>query len=131
MFVTLLIVTFIIAAATSSLIAFLFSRPISKILNRLISDELAPTWKRYIIFAIYVVGISGGVALWELERYITPDKDGKLLMLNSDRWVIEIYRAVIGSLQSAAWMLLVFFLFTMIGYIMIKGFEARKIGQKN
>jgi len=130
MFITLLIVTFIIAIATSSLIAFMFSRPIAKILTRLVSEELAPTWKRYIIYAIYVVGISGGVAIWEIERYITPDKDGKLLILTSDRWVVEIYRSIIGALQSTAWMLLVFFLFTLIGYILVKGFESRKIGEK-
>jgi len=48
MFVTLLIVTFVIALAMSTLVALLFRRPIMKILSRLVTEELAPTWQRYI-----------------------------------------------------------------------------------
>lgn len=126
MFVTLLVITFIIAAATSTVLAWLFSKPIKKILGRLVTDDLAPTWQRYLLFAIYVVGISGGVRVWEIEKYITPDKDGKLLMLNSDRWVIEIYKTVVGALQSVAWMLLIFFLFALIAYVVVRGLELRR-----
>jgi len=126
MFVTLLIVTFVIALAMSTLVAFLFARPITKILSRLVSEELAPTWRRYILFAIYVVGISGGVRLWDIEKYITPDKEGKLLQLTSERWIIEVYKSVIDSLQSIAWMLLIFFLFALISYVIVRGFEMKK-----
>ena len=126
MFITLLAVTFIIAAATSAVVALLFSRPVKKILSRLVSDELAPTWRRYVLFAIYVVGISGGVRVWDVERYITPDKEGQILVLNSDRWVIEIYKTVIGSLQSVAWMLLIFFLFALLAYVVVRGFEHKR-----
>jgi len=129
MFMTLLLVTFIIAAATSTVTALLFSRPVKKILDRLVSDELAPTWQRYILFAIYVVGISGGVRVWDMEKYITPDKEGKLLTLNSDRWVIEVYKTVIGTLQSAAWMLLIFFLFALLAYVVVRGFEWRRMAK--
>jgi multidrug efflux pump subunit AcrB len=126
MFVTLLIVTFVIALAMSTLVAFLFARPITKILSRLVSEELAPTWRRYILFAIYVVGISGGVRLWDIEKYITPDKEGKLLQLTSERWIIEVYKSVIDSLQSIAWMLLIFFLFALISYVIVRGFEMKR-----
>lgn len=126
MFVTLLLITFIIAAATSTVIALLFSKPVKKILGRLVTEELAPTWQRYLLFAIYVVGISGGVRVWEIEKYITPDKEGKLLVLNSDRWVIEIYKTVVGALQSVAWMLLIFFLFALIAYVVVRGLELRR-----
>jgi hypothetical protein len=126
MFVTLLLITFVIAAATSTVIALLFSKPIKKILGRLVTEELAPTWQRYLLFAIYVVGISGGVRVWDIEKYITPDKEGKLLVLNSDRWVIEVYKTVIGALQSVAWMLLIFFLFALIAYVVVRGLEMRR-----
>ena len=126
MFVTLLVVTFIIALAMSTLVAFLFRRPIMKILSRLVTDELAPTWQRYILFATFVVGISGGVPLWDIEKYVTPDKEGKLLHLTSDRWIIEVYKSIIGSLQSIAWMLLVFFLFALVAYVVVRGFEAKQ-----
>ena len=127
MFLTLLLVTFLIAAATSTLVASLFSRPVKKILDRLVSEELGATWKRYILFAIYVVGISGGVRVWELERYITPRSGEEApILLNSDRWVLEVYKTIIGTLQSAAWMLLVFFLFALLAYVVVRGFELRR-----
>lgn len=126
MFLTLLLVTFLIAIATSALVASLFSKPIKKILDRLVSDELGATWGRYILFAIYVVGISGGVRVWDLERYITPrTKEDLPIALNSDRWILEIYKTVIGTLQSAAWMLLVFFLFALVAYVVVRGFELK------
>lgn len=126
MFITLLLVTFVIAAVTSTIIAWLFSQPVKKILSRLVSEELAPTWQRYLLFAIYVVGISGGVRVWDLERYINPDKEGKILVLNSDRWIIEVYKTVIGALQSVAWMLLVFFLFALLAYVIVRGQEMKR-----
>ncbi len=126
MFLTLLIVTFLIAAATSTLVALLFNQPVKKILDRLVSEDLSPTWKRYILFAIYVVGISGGVRVWDLEKYITPRKDEALLILNSDRWILEVYKTVIGTLQSVAWMLLVLFVFALLAYVIVRGFEVKR-----
>jgi len=79
------------------------------------------------MFAIYVVGISGGVRIWDLEKYITPAKTGDaVLELTSDRWVLEIYRTIIGTLESNAWMLLVFFVFALLAYVIVKGLELRK-----
>ena len=127
MFITLLIVVFVVSLGTSFLTALIFSKPVNKILTRLVSEELAPTWQRYILYAVYVVGISGGTRVWEMERYIDPDKEGRVLVLNSERWFIEIYKTIIGSLQGVAWMLLVFFLFALVGYVLVKGFEARKM----
>jgi hypothetical protein len=127
MFLILLLVTFLIALATSTFVAFLFNRPVQKILDRLVSEELGATWKRYILFAIYVVGISGGVRVWELERYITPrTRDEAPIILNSDRWVLEVYKTVVGTLQRVAWMLLVFFLFALLAYVVVRGFELRR-----
>lgn len=127
MFLILLLVTFLIALATSTLVASLFNRPVKKILDRLVSEELGATWKRYILFAIYVVGVSGGVRVWEIERYITPrSKEDAPILLNSDRWVLEVYKTVVGTLQSVAWMLLVFFLFALLAYVVVRGFELRR-----
>jgi len=131
MFLTLLLVTFLIAAAIATMTAFLFSKPLKKILGRLVSDELAPTWLRYLLFAIYVVGISGGVRVWDVEKYITPGKDGQILVLNSDRWVIEVYKTIIGTLQSVAWMLLVFFLFALLAYVVVRGFEFKRMAKEH
>lgn len=127
MFITLLAVNFIVAFAVCLIVATIFRAPITKILQRLVSEDLFAAWSKYVTFAIYVVGLSGGVRVWDLERYITPKTEGgPALELTQDRWVLEIYRTIIGTLQSNAWMLLLFFLVALIAYVIVKGMEARK-----
>ncbi len=132
MFLTLLAVTFGIALGVSLMVARLFDRPVKKILARIIADEIHQAWVRYIQFAIYVVGVSGGVRIWQLERYITPmprrpdERAPELLVLTSDRWILEVYRTVIATMQSVAWMLMVFFVFALIAYVIVRVFELRR-----
>ena len=127
MFILLLVVNFLLAFLVCFIVAVIFKSPINKILQRLVADEIYSIWTKYIIFATYVVGISGGVRVWDLEKYISPQGEGqKILDLNMDRWVLEIYRTVIGTLQSVAWMLLLFFIFALIAYVIVRGMELRK-----
>jgi hypothetical protein len=100
-------------------------------MQRLIAEEIFSTWSKYMTFAIYVVGISGGVRIWDLEKYITPQSTTTTIIeLTSERWVLEIYRTIIGTLQSNAWMLLLFFIFTLIAYVIVRGMELRKQTKK-
>lgn len=128
MFVTLLIVTFVIAFVVSSIVVLMFARPIDKILVRIISDEISKAWSKYLKFAIYVTGISAGVRIWALEKYITkPGYEGaEIVELNTERWVLEVYRTVIATLQGVAWMLLVFFVFALVAYVIVRAYESRK-----
>ena len=94
-------------------------------MQRLVAEDIYTAWSKYITFAIYVVGISGGVRVWDLERYITPDREsGKILELTQDRWVLELYRTVIGAMQSTAWILLMFFICAPIAYVIVKGLRG-------
>jgi len=129
MFITLLAVTFVIAVVVSFIVARMFTQPISGILNRIITEDISAAWLKYIKFAIYVVGISNGVRVWELERYITPvrhDEKARILELTQDRWILELYRTIIETLQGIAWMLLVFFVFALIAYVIVRIFESRQ-----
>jgi hypothetical protein len=129
MFVSLLIVTFVVAAATCLLVTLLFRKSVGAILGRIVTEELAAAWKKYLTFAIYVVGISGGVRVWDLEKYITPRaEEAQAVVLNADRWTLEVYRTVIGTLQGLAWMLLIFFLFALIAYVIVRGRERSREG---
>ena len=126
MFLVLLAVTFAIAIAASFVAVRIFDRPIESILSRIVAEDLASAWLRYIKFAIYVVGVSGGVRVWELEKYITPRVEEEIpIVLNLDRWILEVYRTLISTYQSIAWMLLVFFVFALIAYVVMRGFELR------
>lgn len=129
MFLSLLLVTFFLATAVSFGVVKLFDKPIAAILRRIIQDEISEAWRRYIKFAAFVVGISGGVRIHELERYISaPYKDAQVLVLNPERWTLELYRTIIETLQSIAWMYLIFFIFALIAYVIVRGFEMRQKG---
>lgn len=129
MFLTLLAVTLVLAAAVSFAVSVAFSRPINSILGRIIADEISGAWARYMKFAILVVGISSGVRIYELERYITPNRSDEkpaVLALTSERWVLEVYRTIVESLQGIAWMLLVFFVVALVAYVIVRIFESRR-----
>jgi hypothetical protein len=127
MFITLLVVTFIISFVVAAMIVRMFAKPIDRILRRIIADEISQAWLQYLKFAIYVVGISSGVRIWELERYITPPQiqGAQVIQLTGERWVLEIYRTIIQSLQGIAWLLLVFFIFALIAFVIVRVFELR------
>ncbi len=126
MFLTLLIVTFLIALAVSFAVVQLFDRPVAAILRRIVADELSSAWHRYIKFAAYVVGISGGVRIHDLERYISAPLEGQeILDLTAERWTLEAYRTVIETLQGIAWMLLLVFVLALVAYVLARGFELR------
>jgi hypothetical protein len=128
MFLVLLIVTLIVALTVSLLVVRAFTQPIDNILQRIISDAISSAWLRYLKFAIVVVGVSAGVRIYELEKYITPQgayKDARIIELTPERWILELYRTVIQTLQGIAWMLLVFFIFALIAYVVVRFGEVR------
>jgi len=128
MFITLLGTTFAISFVVASIVVLVFSGPVNKILARIISDDISKAWSKYMKFAIYVTGISSGVRIWDLEKYITEQRfeGAKIVQLNTERWVLEVYRTIISTLQGVAWMLLVFFIFALIAYVIVRAFELKK-----
>ncbi len=135
MFFALLIVTLFISLLVCYLVTRAFDKPITTILERIVGGEIANAWAKYMKFAIYVVGISGGVRIYELERYLPQPEsytpDGKplpsyQLTLTPERWVLEIYRTIIETLQALAWMLLLFFLFALIAYVIVRIWGGRR-----
>lgn len=113
MFLYLMLINFCIAVTVSVIVISLFSKPINSILSRIINDPISTAWAKYIKFSGMVVGISSGVRIYEIEKYITPslyNKDQIIVELTRDRWILEIYRTIIETLQGIAWMMLVFLL---------------------
>jgi hypothetical protein len=80
------------------------------------------------MFAIYVTGISSGVRIRDLGQYITrPNfKGSEIIELTGERWIFEVYRTIIGTLQGVAWMLLVFFIIALIAYVIVRAFELKR-----
>ena len=127
MFLTLLVVTLSLSILVSWTAVRVFRKPIGEIFSRIIQDQISAAWQRYTMFATYVVGISGGVRIYELERYITQQyPEAEILALSGERWILEIYRTLIASLQSIAWMYLLVFIVALIAYVIVRGFELRR-----
>ena len=131
MFLLLLFATFAVALGVSFAVMWLFTKPIDNVLRRIIADEISAAWSKYMKFAILVVGVSSGVQLHELERYFSATLGGREVQsaaaasLSFDRWIFELYSAGIEALQGIAWMLLVFFVFALIAYVIVRIGEGR------
>lgn len=126
MIIVLFITTFIIAFAVASVVVFIFNKPIWGILKRVVPVDISYAWAQYLRFAIYVVGIGGGVRVWALEKYLTVQEPYmEIVQLTPARWLLEIYETIIGTLQSAAILLLVFFVFALIAVVLVRIFETR------
>ncbi len=131
MFILLLLVTFFISLAVSFIVVRMFSKSIDRILKRIISEKISDAWLKYLKFAVYVVGVSSGVRIGQLERYITAFRaEDTILELTTNRWVIEVYRTIIGTLGGIAWMLLVFFVFALIAYVIVRIHEMKHVINK-
>ncbi len=130
MFLLLLFATFVAAAAVSFAVMWLFTKPIDGVLRRIIDDEISAAWSKYMKFAILVEGVSSGVQLRDLEKYISPTLGGREVQSAAwpgfERWIFELYRAAIETLQGIAWMLLVFFVFALIAYVIVRIGEMRR-----
>jgi len=128
MFITLLVVGFAISVSVCTFIVRIFAMPINDILRRIIPDEISTAWAKYLRFAMYVVGISSGVQIWNLERYVNPGpgQRSEAIPLTADRWILEVYRTIIDTLQGLAWVLLIFFVIALIAYVVVRAFESKK-----
>jgi hypothetical protein len=126
MLISLLLITLLVALAVSTLAALIFARPARRILRSILPPEISSAWVRFLVFALYVVGVAGGVRIHQIERYLdSHGPAGPPLTLNRDRWIIELYSTAIGSLASIAWLLLVFFVFALIAYVVMRALEGR------
>lgn len=128
MSIVLLLITLLLAVAVSMAVIYLFSKPLDNILKRIIADEISAAWLMFLKFAILVVGVSAGVRIREIEKYAAPlrgDKEARIFDFTFERWVLEIYRTAIETLQGIAWMLLVFFIFALVAYVIVRIAEMR------
>ena len=128
MSLVLLSITLLLAIGVSVAVARTFSTPLDNILRRIIADEISAGWLKFLKFAIAVVGVSSGVRIRDIEKYAAPlrgDKEARVFDFTFERWILEIYRTVIDTLQGIAWMLLVFFVFALVAYVIVRIAEMR------
>ena len=125
-FFALLFGTLLISVLVVLIVIRSFKHSINSILLRIIGEEIAIVWQKFLIFALLVVGIGSGVNVRKLERFIAPvTEENPLQELNLEFWVLEIYRTLISTLGGLAWALLIFFVFALIAFVIVKGRENK------
>jgi len=125
-FVLLLVVTLAISLLVALVVMFYFRKPVDKIFQRIIGEEIATAWRKFLTFALVVVGVSSGVNIWKLERFVQPESEGVVRpVLSAQTWGLEIYRTVIQTLGGLAWALLIFFIIALIAFVIVKRGETK------
>ena len=120
-FILLLVVTLLISLGVAAIVVFFFRKPIDKIFARIIGDDIATSWRKFLTFALFVIGISSGVNVWRLEKLITPAAEGVAkLELTAEYWGLTIYRTIINTLGGMAWALLIFFVVALIAFVIVR-----------
>jgi hypothetical protein len=123
-FLLLLIVTLLISVIVAGLVFLFFRKPIDKIFARILGEDISSAWRKFLTFALFVVGVSSGVSIWKLERFITPEEGAPVQQLTAEFWGLEIYRTIIQTLGGMAWALLIFFVVAMIAFVIVRRRES-------
>ncbi len=84
-----------------------FSASISSMLFRLLNEDIAPHWSRFLRFALFAMAVAGGMPVSSggfIDRNTLPPPppttaEGLMLVMNS----------AVGALMAAAWFLLMFY----------------------
>jgi len=103
--VTIVSVSLLTALTTS----YVFMPWLKRVLDRLTSQPLAQAWQRCLNWAIILVGLQGGIHIWELENLALSKKQIPF-NTNPMYWILEIYRAFIDTAQSCMWVIILFLL---------------------
>ena len=126
-FLLLLVVTLAISVAVATIVILFFRKPVDKIFARIIGEEISVAWRKFLTFALFVVGVSSGVNIYKLEQFIKPESDlSTRPVLTAQYWGLEIYRTIIHTLGGLAWALLIFFIAALIAFVIVKRGEARQ-----
>jgi len=119
MFVVLFLVTFLLAFAISSGVAWAGKEPIEGILHHFFPPNVTLAMSKYLRLAIVLIGVSSGARIRILEEFIAASAANKILMtdaLTQEFWVVELYRTSITTLEGILWLLLLFSLIVFMAY---------------
>lgn len=143
-YLILLVFPLVCAVFISFCVVKVFEKPIFAISRRIIQDRINVAFTKYVKYATYLFGISGGlIGHWSeeymLDNYLSElTLDSQTSALNDDLmtdlrenlWLIMICSMIMvritGTLHAIAQMYLVLFVIALISYIIVKIFEQRK-----
>jgi hypothetical protein len=134
MFITLLVVSLVLAASLAFAVLRLLRPSLRAILHRIVGTEATEHWFRFAVFSLYITSVGHGVYGYRLERYIQQlHKDAIIAPLNLEAWVFEVYQVIERTLTSLACGAITFFIISLICIVVLRVFEMRysTTGSKN
>lgn len=108
----IIVLAYAAAAAVAALTTALFSRPIDRVLSRMIQDELVSAWSLFIKFALFVTTFTGGMPATDVGKYVGFVPPAVALPVAGDGTMF-VMKSVGAALLSASWFLMVFFAVTL------------------
>jgi len=125
--ITYLILAYVAMALVALAVTAAFSSSIDRMLYRLLPEEIAPHWARFIKFAVFVVSCGGGMPLRMPGAFV--DRDNTQVW-NAGDGIMLIMGSASGALMSAAWILMVFFGATLAATIAIRALAVHRQAQE-
>ncbi len=104
--------SFAAAVAIAACVVALFSQSIDEAVSRVVPEELAAAWRRYVKFALFTVTLVGGMRLSDLAVFVIQ-RTAASPPVTAAQSLLEVFRAVAGSLVAASSLLLVIFVATL------------------
>lgn len=133
-----LMLAYTAAATVAVAVTASFSASIEQTLFRLLPEEAAPHWARFVKFAVAVAAFAGGLPTRPIPAFIDRSAppppppgiaDGLMMVMSSAS----------GALMAASWVLLIFFSITLISltagraYLAVRQYrerEAREVAKR-
>lgn len=112
----------LLSLSISLMAMIFFSKSINAILTSVLPKELALAWSSYMRYMIVVVGLGGGVRIYNYEKYLESSPPN----LTTERWVLELYETLLNTLSSIGWLVFWLFLAAMIVFISVKMRDKKK-----
>lgn len=95
MFSVVLFTCLLFALAVCFATIALLWRPLADLMANRLSPSAAILWSRTLKFAICVIGVSLGIRVWEIERFLLPDQE-----ITANIVVLEAYKTLLRTAQA-------------------------------
>ena len=110
MFITLLLANLAASFLVCLVTVLIFYFPVARAFKSRFTEATASLWMKFILFAIFVIGMSVGTRIWDIERYADSQTG---VVISQDLLALEVYKTVIATMQVSA--VLLFVLLAMVG----------------
>jgi len=97
----------------------LLQTPIDSVLRRIIADTVSRSWLKFMQFVLFTSALSGSFKHGRLQsKSLIPE--------NFAGWLLDGVSAIVKSLTAMTWLLLFFFMISMVLYVILRIWGPRR-----